>query len=682
MQVKTDFPYTVREIEHLLIPLSDGTHLAARIWLPEGAEQAPVPAILEYLPYRKSDGTAPRDALTHPYFAGHGYASVRVDMRGNGESQGLMEDEYLPLEQSDALEVIEWIANQPWCTGKLGMMGISWGGFNSLQLAAHKPEPLKAIITICSTDDRYTDDIHYKGGCLLNENLAWAATMLSFSAAPPDPRLVGDEWRAMWHERLDNMPLLAETWLSHQHRDDYWRQGSINTDYANIEAAVYAIGGWGDAYKNTVSRMMENLSCPRKALIGPWIHKYPHFAVPHPAIGFLQEALRWWDHWLKGEENGVMDEPSATFYLQDSLPPKTMYAERPGRWVQTDGWPARNVLMHEMSLSETGLGHDEQPLTTPVVIDSPLTAGRHQGEYCAIWFGPDLPADQRIDDALAVCFDSAPLEAPLDILGKPKVHLTLASDQDCGQLIVRLSDVQPDGQVARITYGALNLIVRDHDRPQRLVPGEPLQITFELDMIGYQIPAGHRLRVALASSSFPMLWPAARRSALTLLPGLQTLELPIFEGQAIANPFAAPESAPPANISEQRVAQPSRSVMEDVASGEITTIVEDDMGAMTFDDTGLRVEQRCTERYTAHPDEADRTRAEIVWHYHAGRDQSAHDSARDETTPGQFDVRVESHYRMRCDAEHFHLEAEQIAWEDGEEVHRRDWQCSVPRTAV
>nr|WP_263281390.1 CocE/NonD family hydrolase [Halotalea alkalilenta] len=127
MKTRTEFPHRVREIEHTLITLADGTRLAARIWLPEDADEHPVPAILEYLPYRKRDGTAVRDELTHPWFAGHGYACVRVDMRGNGESDGLMHDEYLPQEQADALEVIEWIASQPWCDGKLGMMGISWG---------------------------------------------------------------------------------------------------------------------------------------------------------------------------------------------------------------------------------------------------------------------------------------------------------------------------------------------------------------------------------------------------------------------------------------------------------------------------------------------------------------------------------------------------------------------------
>ncbi|WP_163577266.1 CocE/NonD family hydrolase [Halomonas faecis] len=672
MRVKTDFPRRVREIEHLEIPLSDGTRLAARVWLPEDAEEKPVPVILEYLPYRKRDGTMVRDELTHPYFAGHGYAGVRVDMRGNGESEGLMADEYLPQEQADALEVIEWLTRQSWCTGRVGMMGISWGGFNSLQLAALKPEPLKAIITLCSTDDRYTDDIHYKGGNLLHENLGWSATMLNFSAAPPDPALVGDVWRKRWKARLDNMPLLAETWLSHQYRDDYWKHGSVNQAYDDIQAAVYAIGGWGDAYKNSVPRLMEHLSGPRKGLIGPWIHKYPHFAIPDPAIGFLQEALRWWDHWLKDIDTGIMDEPAGTFYLQDSLPPSPMYRERPGVWVRTEGWPSQHVKPRTLSLTEQGLVNGEAPLAESKVIDSPLTAGSHQGEYCAIWFGPDLPGDQRSDDAHALCFDSKPLEETVSILGKPKVRLTLASNRDCGQLTVRLSDVQPDGQVARITYGVLNLSLRDHDRMEPPVPGEPMAIELELDMIGYRLPQGHRLRIAVASANFPLLWPTPKRAALTLMPGPQHLELPVFEGEPVANPFEAPESAQPANVEIRRRAQPRRTVQEDAATGEITVIVEDDLGALTLADHGYRIEQHCEERYTAHPDDPTLARAEIVWHYHAGRDDG----------PGQFDVSVESRYRLSCNEHTFFIEAEQVAHDEGQEMHRKHWQTAVPRVAI
>ncbi len=285
------------------IILGDGTRLSARIWRPEDSEENPVPAILEFLPYRKRDGTVARDALTHPYFARRGYACLRVDLRGNGDSEGLMEDEYTPQELADAVEVIAWIAAQPWCSGAVGMMGISWGGFNSLQVAALAPAPLKAVISLCSTVDRYSDDIHYKGGCLLNENLGWGATIWSFSSRPPDPALVGEKWRQMWLERLEGEPFLPALWLSHQRRDAYWRHGSVCEDYSAIKAAVLAVGGWGDAYKNAVPALVENLRAPVKGIVGPWIHKYPHFAAPEPRIGFLQEALRWWDKWLKGGGN-------------------------------------------------------------------------------------------------------------------------------------------------------------------------------------------------------------------------------------------------------------------------------------------------------------------------------------------------------------------------------------------
>ena len=231
-----NFPRKMKEVENFWIAMSDGVKLAARMWMPADAEKNPVPALLEYLPYRKRDGTIVRDALTHPYFAGHGYAAIRVDMRGNGDSDGLMQDEYAKQEQDDALEVIAWIARQKWCTGKVGMFGISWGGFNALQVAARKPPALKAIVTLCSTDDRYEDDIHYKGGSLLNENLGWAATMLAYSSRPPDPKIVGNQWRKMWMERLKNEPFLLIPWLKHPHRDAYWKHGSVCEDFGAIEA--------------------------------------------------------------------------------------------------------------------------------------------------------------------------------------------------------------------------------------------------------------------------------------------------------------------------------------------------------------------------------------------------------------------------------------------------------------
>ena len=278
----------------------DGCRLAARIWLPENAEQQPVPAILEYIPYRKNDGTALRDSLYHPYFAGHGYAAMRVDMRGSGDSEGVMLDEYLQQELDDAVSVIAWLAQQPWCDGSVGMMGKSWGGFNSLQVAALQPRELKAIITVCSSDDRYADDVHYKGGCVLTTDmLGWSTTMLAWNARPPDPDVLGENWRKSWLERLEQTPLLVRQWLNHPHRDDYWKHGSIREDFSKVQCAVYAVGGWADPYSNAIPRMLSGLTCPRKALIGPWAHEYPQRALPGPQIGFVQECLRWWDYWLK-----------------------------------------------------------------------------------------------------------------------------------------------------------------------------------------------------------------------------------------------------------------------------------------------------------------------------------------------------------------------------------------------
>ena len=423
--IVSKFPLRIKEIENTWISLSDDCRLAARLWMPENAVHSPVPAILEYLPYRKRDGTAVRDELTYPWYAGHGYAGVRVDMRGNGESDGLMFDEYLQQEQDDALEVIAWIVAQPWCDGNIGMMGISWGGFNALQVAARRPPALKAIITLCSTDDRYGDDIHYKGGAMLMENLGWASTMFSFSSRPPDPLLVGDGWRNTWMQRLEHTPLLIENWLRHPHRDAFWKHGSVCENFSDIQAAVYAIGGWGDAYSNAIPRLLTGLECPARGLIGPWIHKYPHIARPEPAIGFLQDSLDWWDHWLKGKDNGVMRNPLIQTYVMGSVTPKPFYKSRSGRWVADQRWPPTNVSKQAFALNPGRISTSVLPVE-PLTLCSPQNTGVACGEFCAMWQGPESPTDQRIDDAGSLLFEGDILQAPLEIYGAPVVELDIA----------------------------------------------------------------------------------------------------------------------------------------------------------------------------------------------------------------------------------------------------------------
>ncbi|MGA9525106.1 MAG: CocE/NonD family hydrolase, partial [Myxococcaceae bacterium] len=356
MTIVATFPRAIQRLDPVWIQLRDGTRLAARVWLPVDAEASPVPAILEYLPYRRRDFTAQRDALTHPYVAGHGYACVRVDMRGSGDSDGVLTDEYLPLEQDDAVEVIAWLAAQPWCTGAVGMMGNSWGGFNALQVAARRPPALRAIITSCSTDDRYADDIHYMGGCLLTDNLRWASTMFAHNSRPPDPAVVGARWRTMWLERLRGSGLWVDTWLRHQRRDAFWRQGSVCEDFAAIQCPVLAVGGWLDGYSNAIPRLMQGLGVRRHGLIGQWAHRYPHMALPGPAVGFLQLALRWWDTWLKGVSPRDPDGPLLRVFMPESVPPAAMYSTRPGRWVAEGAWPSpritpRRYVLHRARLA-------------------------------------------------------------------------------------------------------------------------------------------------------------------------------------------------------------------------------------------------------------------------------------------------------------------------------------------
>ncbi|WP_343080256.1 CocE/NonD family hydrolase [Ostreiculturibacter nitratireducens] len=659
MKTVTRFPHAVREIPDMGIVLKDGCRLSARVWLPEGAEAHPVPAVLEFLPYRKRDGTTVRDALTHPYLAGHGYACLRVDMRGNGDSDGLMEDEYTAQELADACEVIAWIAAQPWCSGSVGMMGISWGGFNSLQVAALQPPALKAIVTLCSTVDRFADDIHYKGGCLLNENLGWGATMWAYSSRPPDPALRPD-WREVWLERLEAEPFLPALWLRHQRRDAYWRHGSVCEDFSAIKAAVLAVGGWGDSYKNAVPQLVQHLAAPTKGIVGPWVHKYPHFAVPKPRIGFLQETLRWWGRWLKGEENGAEGDPGYRVYLMDGVRPASWYDHRPGRWVALDGWPAKEVSTQHLPLGPGGAlgkgGHFD------VTLASPQHCGSAGGEFCAMWLGPEMPGDQRADDALSACFDSGPMPAT-DLLGAPVLRLKLKSDNPLAQVAVRLNHLHPDGASTRITWGVLNLAHRhSHADPVPLKPGEEVEVTVPLDHIAYRLPEGHRLRVAVSSAYWPMLWPSPETATLTLTGG--ALDLPVLEGGEVTA-FPEAEGATPLKARAIREAAHVRRTEIDQRTGTVSLVIEDDFGASENLEHGLVTGSVARERWDIHPDDPLSAKGWAHWTEELGR--------------GDWVVRTEARCAMWSDKENFHLRAELEAWEGDRMILSRSVEESIPR---
>ena len=639
--IVTEFPRSVRVIEHTLIPLSDGTELAARIWLPDDAERSPVPAILEYLPYRKRDGTNERDSMTHAYLAGHGYAGVRVDIRGSGESGGLLFDEYTKQEQDDAMEVIAWLAAQPWCTGAVGMMGISWGGFNALQVAARRPPALQAIVTLCSTDDRYRDDVHYMGGALLTAGLSWASFFFTTMCHPPDPALVGDRWRSMWLRRLENVPLFLETWLRHQRRDAYWRFGSVCEDYDAIQCPVYAVGGWTDGYKNAIPRLLERLSVPRKGLIGPWAHAYPHFAFPGPQIGFLQEMLRWWDHWLKGIDTGVMNEPMLRAWMTESVAPASFHQVLPGRWIAEESWPPSALEHHRLLLTDDGL-RPEGALENPRPVCSPPTVGKDAGQWCPFGRGSDQAGDQREDDARSLIFETAPLDVPMEMLGAAIVTLEIASNEPVACLAVRLCDVHPSGASLRVSYGVLNLTHRDgHETPLPLITGQRYQVRIQLNDAAVVFPVGHKVRLAVSTTYWPMVWPAPTEATVTLFGG--TIVLPIRTAKAIdaLPPLSEPEMALPEQptVLREGVVFLDRIGLESGAESKSTfKLIEDDpLGAV-----------------------AEMSRTETV--------------ARD-----AWRVRIETRIRLSCTKDAFLLRASLRAQDGLNEVCHREWDCSIPR---
>ncbi|MBB3231844.1 CocE/NonD family hydrolase [Halomonas stenophila] len=675
MRIVDEFPRRVRE-EETWIPMADGTRLAARIWRPVDAEHHPVPAILEYLPYRKRDLTAARDVQSHPYWAGHGYAGVRVDIRGTGESDGVLTDEYLPQELADGVAVLDWLADQPWCTGEVGMVGISWGGFNGLQIAALQPPQLKAVITLCSTDDRYADDIHHMGGCLLGDNLSWASTMFDGNTCPPDPELVGEGWREMWHKRLDGSGLWLARWLEHQRRDDYWKHGSVCEDFAAIRCPVYAISGWADGYCNAVFRLLEGLSVPRKGLVGPWAHKYPHLGVPGPAIGFLQDSLRWWDHWLKGEDTGIMDEPMLRVWIQESVPPSARYEVRPGRWISEPSWPSPNILPSSFRLT---VGHDLLPEADGVddeaalTVRSSLSVGLFAGKWCSYNAPPDLPHDQRDEDGGCLIFQTPRLEAPLEICGQPRVELALEADQPVAMVALRLTDIAEDDKATRVSYGLLNLTHRDSDEfPEPLVPGERYRVTVSLKHIAQQFPAGHAIRLSVSTSYWPLAWPAPRPVRLTVIPGLSRLILPVRAPrpaeEAALPAFGEPEGAPPIAKTLIQPTQESWCVIRDLANDKTTLEVINDEGRYRLDDIDLEIAARVTERYSYSYGSYDSVSAWTEWERSFRR--------------GDWEVRTLTRTLMTSDEESFRLRATLDAWEGETRIYARTWDETIPRDLV
>lgn len=665
--------YPVRVIRQVTIPMPDGVRLGATLYMPDAPNDGPFPAILESHPYRKDDNKIPRDWRTHSYLARKGYVGVRLDTRGSGASEGIAENEYTDQEQQDCLNVLAWLAEQPWCTGKLGMYGSSYGGITALQAAMHAPPQLKAIIPMHALVDRYGQDVHYHGGCLpVNESVSWAGRMVALNALPPLPEIVGDEWQALWRERLEQTPQWPFEWLRHQTRDTYWQNGSVCDNWEAIQCPVFAIGGWADSYHHFVLHLLEHLQVPCKGLIGPWLHDIPHVAQPGPQIDHLREMLHWWDYWLKGIPNGIMAEPKLTVWVQVSRSPDPYRETTPGYWRAETEWPLARTDYQTWYLAwylETaGTFADEPPSQAePDVWSGPLTTGMTAPFWCTGLSG--LPRDQRRDDAYSLTFTSAPLLAPLEILGFPQVQLYLAASEPIAQVAVKLCELAPDGASFLVARGVLNLTHRQsHAQPQALTPGEIYGVSLELSSISHVFAAGHRIRLSIAGADWPLAWPPPRPATLSLYHDAthpSQLTLPVIPARqpALAVPqFEPPEvpSAPARSEGRER----AYTVQHDMVDG--TTVLKTRVGSKTvLPQQGLTMSETNEKSVSIREGDPLSCVAEMRRHL--------------EWTRENWQIVVDSTLQLSCTAETFIVTIDLQAQHNGRGVFTRRWQEAFPR---
>lgn len=575
-----ELPFEVIKLENVVIPMRDGAKLLAHIWIPklvfEGKSPLKIGSLVEYLPYRKSDFTSVRDSIRHPYYAGYGFASLRVDMRGCGDSDGVILGEYLEQEQQDNLDVFTWITKQSWSNGNIGQFGKSWGGFNSLQIAAKKHPALKAVITLCSTDDRYADDVHYRGGCMLaSDMLWWASTMFAYNCRPQDPH-VRPDWRETWMKRLELEPNVID-WVKHQTRDDFWKHGSVCEDYLKVDVPVLAVGGWRDGYTNAIFRMMKNFPHKdNKSIIGPWVHEYPEVATPSPSIGYNQIAIQWFDKYLNTElviSNHIANIQVDDFhidklqkynaYIQDPVSISESYISRPGKWISCD----EVVDFEKFGLKDNAIVSAISEQSKTHSFSGLQHYGLQRGTWCPFGQSGDFPGEQKVEDTMSYNFDSEPLTKDSSAFGFPQVRFSISSDTEVANVSVRLVDIDPEKKEhILVTWGQLNLnkYIGTSEHPEKLVPGQSYDIELKLDAIGYVFQKGHKLRIAFSSTDWPSSWPLAVTPNLTLEESGFELKIPIVPGNAQVVAFPQAESLAPCDREILREDRRTRAVVHDV----------------------------------------------------------------------------------------------------------------------
>lgn len=653
-------------MKHAWITLPDGVRLAADLFMPTGgADGVRFPVLLEYLPYRK-DESRQRNHELYSYFVERGYVVARVDIRGTGESEGhVIPYEYSDIELNDGEDVIAWLAAQPWSTGQVGMFGISWGGFNSIQLAVRHPPALKAFIALMATEDLYQDDVHYMDGIMHMDS--WMMSQDLYNALPGAPDFVlDDDW---YRNRFDVQPSVF-TYMHQQRDGPFWDRASARDKLDQLKVPGFLIGGWYDGYRDSVPRIMAGAAAPMKGMVGPWDHYFPHDAWPGPPMEWRNEAVRWFDYWLRGRDTGILDEPRLAVYVRNWHPPDAGIPAVPGHWRWEAGWPLQRLRPEEWyPQADHSLAREAPAPATHQLVYKPSIGVEGGGPV--MWWGGIAPDQQPTDD-YSLVYDSAPLDREVEILGLPMAHLLVSADAPRANWIARLSDVAPDGQVTLVTGAAFNGTQRISARePRDLVPGQAFPLDIEMHFTSWVFPKGHRIRLAVNNAQWPMLWPTPYPMTTTLALGAQAsrLTLPVAPpGPSAAPHFLEPVSYPPLEGFHTLDAG------NVTGYGEIRQVQRDP-------DTGKAYAVARNSGGYQYPWGVERFE-ELIEHRTSDVDP-AHTSVQgtyaiQEELPERT-LRMEGSIGFRSDLENFYLTFTRRLKVNGEVVHEKTWQDTIPR---
>lgn len=657
-------PEGVTSIEHVWIPMPDGVRLSARIWMPAGIAPAGVPAIFEYIPYRKADMVRARDEQNHPWFAAQGYVCLRVDMRGSGDSEGTMPDMYTQAELDDARHVIEWIAAQDWCNCRVGMFGTSWGGTASLQASIDCAEALKAVIAVCATHDRYEDDIHHKGGGLLTDTFEWGATLPAILALPPTPAS-GEDWYERWQDRLEALESPLETWVREEARGTYWRHGSIRHQADRIGCPVLSVGGWSDRYSNSVMSLVDARSDKVWGIVGPWGHHYPDQGHPGPAIGFQQVALEWWDHWLKAEP-GDAPWPKLRVWLREFDVPQDVLDMRNGGWIES-GPPSDETAVTALHLAVGGaLADSPSDNETGWDVPADLLHGLASGDTGYFGRYGGLPLRQNEDDARALVFETGPLEEDVLLYGSAEMELVVEAEVERSQICLRLNDVSPEGTSSRVGLSIRNLALDDGlDDPDAPQGSGPRRVRIRFHTSAYRFKAGNRIRLSVGSSYWPLVWTPPRLGELRILSGRLALPVLNTAPRALSAPFPAPLGMTATNDIQVLSAPVLRRGCERKAHGAVVVDWHQPPVTTLYGDIDTTFSFETSAKHAIRPDDPLSATTAFTHRMEVKRPDGT--------------AQIESHLHVQCTANTYHLATSlQVVWK-GQVLARRNWTAAVKR---